>query len=204
MQSVQNIFLLLRDSEFPVSTLSRYLCGSRRLMVLPQPLPRPNEIKERPDLIRRRYDGIGVLRQILSFKKYDTPTASIYRMYEFLCADESNELMLEVQYFWRHSSDLWRLETFPNPHDVDKERYAILASIVESLTHAFNFRLEMGLRRGTSEQTEESCPPWTSRVPPLERPLDLRRHGASEFPESPSNPFTDRQIGANAGNIFSI
>lgn len=203
MHSLQSIFRLLRDSKFPIHTISSYL-RQPRYLTLPQPLPEPKELKARPDLIARRYDGIGTLRQTSNFQLHDTTTASIYRMCEFLCADDCNELMLEVQYFWNNPSDAWRLESIPDPCDLDRERYAVLASIVESLTQAFNLRLEMGLRRGTSKQQQEVCPGWTCGVPPLDYPLELRRDSDDRFPASPSNPFAERQINANAGNIFSI
>ena len=71
------------------------------------------------------------------FNRQDTATASVYRMCEFLCANESNQLMMEMQYFWDHTRpDIWTLNGLPDPQDNDIEQYAILASLVESLVLA--------------------------------------------------------------------
>lgn len=204
MQTLQSIPSLLRASEHRIDTIRRFLFGSRHQMVLPQPLPRPHEIRDRPHLVRRRYDGIVVLRQTAIFKSLDTPTASLYRMCEFLCADESDELMLEMQYFWNNSSTSWRLEAVPDPCDHDQQRYVVFASMVESLVRAFNYRLSLGLQRGAGEQREEKCPPWTRRVPALKSRLDLRGDRDIAFPEPGPDPFSNRGVDANAGNLYSI
>ncbi|KAK2801313.1 hypothetical protein FQN51_005413 [Onygenales sp. PD_10] len=53
----------------------------------------------------------------------------------------------EVEYFWFQSRQSWELHCIPDPKDPDPIRYAILASIVESMPEAFNFKLSIGMRR---------------------------------------------------------
>ena len=212
LQSFQNLGLIFGGSKRPVSILLKLALGSAERLTLPKPLPTQNKLHEHSNLIWKRYDGITVLRRIPLFNSKDTPTNSIYRMCEFLCSNESNRLMLEMQYFWDHPpSGLWRLCMIPDPQDHDTERYAVLASLVESLVLAFNNRTTLGLRRDGSytdftpdvEFGLETCPSWT-------------RHGCKgyrtdsyvwdeDFYSSVStNPFSKRNIVANAGILFSI
>lgn len=76
------------------------------------------------------------------------------------------------------------LVSIPDPQDQDPILYAILASIVEALVDAFNWRLELRTRRDntvdksehrSSNFVKEEAPPWTSRVGALEEHLDLSR-----------------------------
>lgn len=181
------------------------------LCTLPKPLPIPEDFKRDGNLIRERYQGITTLRADLCFKKRDSSTASMYRMCEFLCADESNQLMLEMQYFWNQAPlTLWSVSMIPDPCDENVERSAILASLVESLYLAFTYRHQLGLRRpGASgcappvDSGKEDCPTWTEGVPRLCSTLVLCDMDPI-FLIDQSNPFTKRNIVANAGNIFSI
>lgn len=178
-------------------------------VTLPKPLPHPRQFQESPDIIWNRYRDIVTLRQDPEFITIDTPTASMYRICEFICADEPNQIMLEMQYFWSRSS--WTLCSIPDPSDIDVERYAVLASLVESLVSAFNFRLNLGLRRdGAPDPGPETCPTWVSKVSALRNPLHLRRPFEDAFESQDlynlkaSDPFSKRNIVANAGNLFSI
>jgi hypothetical protein len=200
-----------RASEHPLPVLLKLVLGVSGGAVLPKPLPSPMDLNQQRDLIWQRYDGIVVLRQIPLFRWRDTAMASLYRMSEFLCADESNQLMLEMQYFWNHPS--WTLHQLPDPRDDDAERYAILASLVESLVLAFNYRLKLGLRRDKSHRGSdlrsqiipETCPSWTTRVTKLDRPLVLYEEDIyAQIAGTTNNAFSDRNIVANAGNLFSI
>jgi hypothetical protein len=65
-------------------------------LTLPKPLPSPRQLQEDPDLIWVRYDGIVMLRQVSQFTIHDTPVASLYRICEFICADQPNQVMLET------------------------------------------------------------------------------------------------------------
>lgn len=204
----ENLSLLIGGSAHPLQVLFKLFSGFSGGVTLPKPLPSPQELRDQKDLISRRYDGITVLRQIPSFSTQDTATASVYRMCEFLCANDSNQLMLEVQYFWDHPRpDLWALEMLPDPRDDDAERYAILASLVESLVLAFNYRLKLGLRRklateNSTSQLQENCPYWTSQVLKLQNALILYEDDI--FASISENPFRARNIVANAGNLFSV
>jgi hypothetical protein len=159
--------------------------------------------------VGRRYDGIITLRKLPLFRARDTPTMSLYRMYEFVCADMSDELMHETNYFWRRSE--WTLASIPNPHDTHHGRQAILASLVESLVSAFNQRISLGLRRTDDHHHEvivvETCPQWTADVPPLPQKLQLYEYDIyDEILDYQHNnsPFDKRNVVANAGNIWSI
>ena len=176
---------------------------------LPQPLPTPRQFQRDPDLIWHRYDDIVVLRQSSQFTGNDSPLASLYRLCEFICANEPNQIMLETKYFWSRGS--WNLHAISDPCDRDTERYAILASLVESLVYAFNYRLNLGSRReATIEPQSQSCPPWASKVPALRSQLRLRPKNEFDFEGeefeswTATNPFSRRNIVANAGNLFSI
>ena len=135
------------------------------------------------------------------FVSQDKPINSIYRMCEFICADQSNQLMLEVKYFSKQT--VWRLEDISHPLDNNSERRAILASIIESLVVAFNYKASLGVTRGGVVIAQSRCPTWTSEVGPLDRALILTQMNEEYFSGS-DNPFSRRNIRANAGNIFSF
>lgn len=178
-------------------------------VTLPKPLPSPRQFQDDPNLLWHRYDGIALLRQCPQFTQSDCPIASLYRLCEFICADESNQVMLETNYFWFRDS--WSLCSIPDPCDDNTERYAILASLVESLVYAFNYRLSLGLRRSdTADAQSEICPPWVSKVPALRDLLRLKRDNEFDFESdefvtsTAADPFSKRNIVANAGNLFSF
>ena len=219
--------LFNQGSNAPLLLSLKLLFGLGSRVASPKPRLTPKEIRllGGSHILKTRYDGITMLRQIPLFQKADDPTKSIYRMCEFLCADESNQLMLEMQYFWKNAQ--WALEGVPNPGDPNAERLAIFASVVESLVSAFNWRYSLGLRRGKlsiakedEEETEieekrghdievtypkEVCPPWTEMVLPLAYTLRLYEHDPySSLAPKKMTPFSKRNIEAHAGNLFSI
>lgn len=73
----------------------------------------------------------------------------------------------------------WALESIPDPSDSDPVRYAVLASIVEELVRAFNWRLSRGRRRDhlhvarrKGTEVYPACervkgPGWTRGVAPV-------------------------------------
>lgn len=196
----------------PLDLLQRLASGPIEQLTLPAPLPDPQHFLHNRELIWQRYDSITVLRQVSLFQRNDSPSRSIYRMCEFLSADFPNQLMLEMQYFWHHEEPQWTLAAIPDPRETNVERYAILASLVESLVTAFNARLALGLRRGResivakSDQIRstpgERAPFWTCKVPRLSYELSLYDAGPYFVPTD--EPFSNRNIIANAGNLFSI
>lgn len=206
---------LFRTCQRPMITILCLLTGYTRCLTLPEPVPSPETIIHDREIVMRRYDGITILRQLSLFSSRDTPTMSLYRMYEFVSGGFENQLMLETNYFWSHST--WALAALPDPHDTNRERQAILACLVESLVNAFNMRTSLGMRRDEKKHHKsemEQCPPWTAKVPPL--PHELRLYDENEYDElfteffedfvrrKDSSPFRKRNVFANAGNIWSI
>lgn len=113
-----------------------------------------------------------------------TPTASLYRMYEYLVTGYIAGLRTEIEFFFNQPS--WAVSEIPDPQDPDPERYAILAGIPYYLMITFNRLIERGLPRNSpaiiaGPEMEarlrpqpvvlEEEPSWTSRVPKLEQIL---------------------------------
>ncbi|KAF2718144.1 hypothetical protein K431DRAFT_231406 [Polychaeton citri CBS 116435] len=205
----QGLTFLFGGSRHPLQILYSLFWGFPASFPLPDPLLTPAELRQDSNVVSERHDGIIVLRHTPLFTWRDTPLRSIYRMYEFLCIEESNQLMLETRYFW---DSPWKLGMIPDPGDANLERYAVIASIVESLELAFRYRYSLGSRRPRYpsrlsgnpkyEDSEFACPSWTSAVPRLSSPLILTEQSLPPFVHS--NPFSERNIVANAGNMFSI
>jgi hypothetical protein len=118
--------------------------------------------------------------------------------------------MLESAYFWRHSD--WPIKDIPDPQDPDPVRYAVLASLVEELVDAFNFKIERGLRRGVeiydSDHTAlaqeenkplEVCPAWAMQAPGLPQEVNFGRVGDGSMPA-----FRRRDIIADASQLRNI
>jgi hypothetical protein len=115
----------------------------------------------------------------------------------------------ECEYFFFHGEKSWRLSGVPDPKDPDPARYAVLASMVEALVHAFNWRLELGLRRDKSvdlsEQratnfVPEEAPAWVATVKPSPEPLHL----AKSEDGTPSPYFSKRNIRAPTGYLYTV
>lgn len=95
-----------------------------------------------------RNAGVYDLTLIPLWRWRDTPQQSFYRMYETFCAEQGNLLGYETEYFWKHHDPSWALSLLPDPRDDDDpERYAVMAWLAEDVEDAFNWRLELGLRR---------------------------------------------------------
>lgn len=209
LQIRRSLRLLFSGTEKPFRHILELIWIWPWKLKVPLPCPSPATLFANPDLIWERYDGITVRRRIPLFYLRDTPTRSVYRMCEFICANQTNQLMLEFQYFWFHPcADRWTVDSIPDPIDeLDPERIAILASLIECLTVAFKFRFSYGFQR--SERPEHSGyhqhlatnPAWTARVPPLPFHLVLT-HALGEA--NPGNPFKNRNITVNEGNLYNI
>ncbi|KAL2756331.1 hypothetical protein ACRALDRAFT_210495 [Sodiomyces alcalophilus JCM 7366] len=158
-------------------------------------------------LLSLRQPGILQLYYIPLFRMRDTSLCSLYRCYEDLCARDLVMLSYECDYFFSHSEPHWRLSRLPDPRESDPVRSAVLASLVEALAIAFNWKLRLGLRRCGSQSEEvgdqvpqdllETAPPWTTKVRPLAGKLDLR---LSEQ-DDPDPSFLKRNIYASTGYI---
>ncbi|OAA71253.1 hypothetical protein ISF_01804 [Cordyceps fumosorosea ARSEF 2679] len=152
------------------------------------------------------------LRAIPLFCLRDTPLCSLYRLYEELCSGELVFLDYESSYFFFHNEPSWRLSQIADPKDPDIGRYTVLASFVEALVVAFNWKIEQGLRRKGTYALEmgdnddyqlflEAPPSWTSRVKPLAEPLDLMPLNCKDG----TNPtFQKRNIKAPMGYLYSV
>jgi len=175
--------------------------------------PLPLEILKRPETgLEYLYrDGhYHQLRSIWFFTIRDTPLRSLYRLCVSTCAQEHGEIMLESAYFWRHGN--WPTRDIPDPKDPDPVRYAMLASLVEELVEAFNYKIGLGLRRGVElydtdyhalaeEENKplEVCPAWTATVGPLDNTVVFGNEGDYGMPA-----FRKRNIIADANQMRNI
>ncbi|KAI1142185.1 hypothetical protein F5Y05DRAFT_216937 [Hypoxylon sp. FL0543] len=115
-----------------------------------------------------------------------TPTASLYRMYEYLVVGYIIGLRTEIEFFFNQPS--WAVAAIPDPEDPDPQRYAILSVLPYYLVNAFNRLIERGLPRGSpaiiaGDEAErelrakgvvlEEEPAWASKVPPLTETLTI-------------------------------
>lgn len=120
----------------------------------------------------------------IALTKGRTPTASLYRMYEYLVTGFTFGLRTEIEFFFNQPK--WAVSALPDPKDQDPQRYAILAVLPYYLTVAFNRLIERGLPRGapaiiTGDEAEaelrsrpivlEEEPSWVADVPKLEQTL---------------------------------
>ncbi|KAI0147577.1 hypothetical protein GGR57DRAFT_247386 [Xylariaceae sp. FL1272] len=116
-----------------------------------------------------------------------TPTASLYRMYEYIVVGFTMGLRTEIEFFF-NQGPTWAVSHIPDPKDADPQRYAILSVLPFYLCKAFNRLIERGLPRGSpaiiagNEELEElrsrpivleKEPEWVARVPPLAERLVL-------------------------------
>lgn len=112
----------------------------------------------------------------LPFLFKDSPSASFYRIHQFLVLDMNTQLRNELEYFCTVHSD-WSVADLPDPTDThDPGRYAALAALTYLLCEAFNRRVELGLPRDTPPIVEdweelarrpkvlEHVPTWATNV----------------------------------------
>lgn len=151
--------------------------------------------------IHERHEGLQQLQALPLFAYRDTPTRSVYRMYEFLCAGLHYMLQEEISHFYFHPCpDVWRVEDIPDPRDSDPLRYAIVAGIVETLAESFTWRQKGGLRRDGSIDFDPDAPAvlppaWTRLVPAV--PVPAVFHDGFIAKE---NCFTRRNV--HMGNAY--
>ncbi|KAI9807058.1 MAG: hypothetical protein M1825_005775 [Sarcosagium campestre] len=207
-------FRRIRMSPDPWSTFFLLFSPWPLRFPLPCPIPSVEELQENgEDVIDERQLGMRLLMNLPLFRARDTPLRSLYRLCEDICAKQLIMMGYECEYFFFHKELRWSLERLPDPQDEDPIRYAVLASMAEALVDAFNWRLELGLRRNKvrdeSEQRrtnfiKEVAPPWTSKVGPLEKPLNLvspenERTGITAEPN-----FLRRNIRAENGYLYTV
>lgn len=147
-----------------------------------------------------------------------TPTASLYRMYEYLVLGYTTGLRTEIEYFFNQPS--WAVAAIPDPADPDPERYAILAALPYYLVTAFNRLIERGLPRGSPaiiagaaeveelrarEVVLEREPSWAAEVPPLSSVLVIPDRFSEEPPEEArSKRFLDMNIIVEAFHVLFV
>ncbi|KAE8355113.1 hypothetical protein BDV28DRAFT_57883 [Aspergillus coremiiformis] len=139
---------------------------------LPEPVP-PQDILDNISLFEARQPPADLinLRSIPIWRARDTPVRSLYRIYEAMAARQYTAISSEVEYFWKQVRQSWAVHRIPDPGDHDPIRYALLASIAEELANAFNWRLEMGMRRDVTQNIyrdtfDDELPPFTPEVAP--------------------------------------
>lgn len=124
----------------------------------------------------------------------NTPTESLYRMYQYTVTSSTIDFRNEVEYFFNQAS--WAVCDIPDPKDyADPARYAIVAVLPYHLVKAFNRLIERGLPRDspciiTSVEMEEELksrkivrevmPEWTKHVPRLEETLVIPPPGKAD------------------------
>lgn len=156
--------------------------------------------------------NIRQLHEMPLFRVRDAPLCSLYRLYEDLCTGNIIMMGYESTYFFYHSETTWQLSQVPDPEDNDLVRYSLLASFVEALVAAFNWKLEQGLRRDGSQISGEedndsvqvileTPPSWTSKVKPIAKRLDLRPPNNTD---SLDLAFQRRNIEAPMGYLYSV
>lgn len=150
--------------------------------------------------------------------KGHTPTASLYRMYEYLVTGFIIGLRSEIEHFFNQPS--WAVSMIPDPKDPDPERYAILAVLPYYLVVAFNRLIERGLPRDspaiiTSEEMEEELrarpivreeePSWVREVPKLEQTLVIpKKSGEVPDEDRRSAPFLQKNIIAEEPHVLFV
>ncbi|KAL2016914.1 hypothetical protein VTK56DRAFT_2875 [Thermocarpiscus australiensis] len=146
------------------------------------------------------------------------PTASLYRMYEYLVVGYTAGLRSEIEYFVNQPS--WAVSTIPDPKDPEPERYALLAVLPSCLVMAFNRLIERGLPRGspaiiidTTAEDElraraivlEMEPHWVAKVPALEQTLVIPDASDKEPEEtSRSRRFLAMNIVAEESHVLFV
>jgi len=187
------------------------------------PLPKllaPKDIADNEALFNRHHPYISDLRYIPIWTIRDTPLRAIYRLYEILMTREFVLLRRECEYIWKRPGRKWSLYSIPDPCDPDPIRYAILASIVEELVKAFNWRLQHGQRRTGENITRsievpwpkfdpEITPSWTALVPPIktknlcELPSNIVKDGQLVLADGGCENFTRRNFDADTRYLYT-
>ncbi|RDL35156.1 Uncharacterized protein BP5553_07087 [Venustampulla echinocandica] len=186
---------------------------------LPEPLA-PKDIADNEALFNRHHPDIFQLRYIPIWAIRDTPLRAIYRLYEVLMTREFVLLRLECEYMWRQLGRKWSLHSIPDPCDPDPVRYAMLASTVEELVRAFNWRLQHGQRRNGRnvrrsmenpwpKYDPEVTPSWTASVPPIqeedlcELPSDMVQNGQLFLGDGGCENFIRRNFDAPTRYLYT-
>ncbi|KAI1073456.1 hypothetical protein F5B20DRAFT_514219 [Whalleya microplaca] len=146
-----------------------------------------------------------------------TPTASLYRMYEYLVLDFTIGLRTEIEFFFNQPS--WAVAAITDPEDPDPERYAILSVLPHYLVKAFNRLIERGLPRGSpaiiaGDEVEDELrarpvvleeePKWTAKVPRLSETLTIPDPSDGTPEEYRSERFLSMNIIAEEPHVLFV
>lgn len=205
-----------------VSRLRECSQGARHIRRLLWPFPwhfRPQQppadivnVGSNDKIVHVLHPDIRQLQCMPLFRARDTPLCSLYRMFEDLCTRQDVWMGYECQYFFYHSEPRWRLSQIPDPRAKDPAIAAGLASLVDAMVTAFNWKLELGIRRtGRNDSTDdrvrnfepEIAPAWVAEVPALEKLLDLHTNPHRKEGE-PHPAFLERNIKACVGRIYDV
>lgn len=177
------------------------------------PLLPVEAVGQRLDIINERQAAILQLRSIPIFRMRDTPLRSLYRLVEDVCACDFIMMGYECTYFFFHTESRWLLSAVPDPRDDDPVRYAMLASMMEALVDAFNWRLELGIRRdNTLDRSEkratnfkrEVAPSWTAKVEGVQNKLIFNEEGWTESDMTEERNFWKRNIKVPNGYLYTV
>ncbi|ERF74189.1 hypothetical protein EPUS_03379 [Endocarpon pusillum Z07020] len=119
----------------------------------------------------------------------------------------------ESDYFFRQVSVRSQLSRMPGPSDDYFARYAILASLVETLVDAFNWKMQLGIRRGEEAALDRSvnratnfskeAPSWTRNIGVIGKPPSLIDRD-KEPHANPEENFSKRNIEAGVGYLYTV
>lgn len=156
----------------------------------------------------------------VAFAKGRTPTATLYRMYEYLVVGYEFGLRSEIQFCFNQPKPRWAVSAIPDPADPDPARYAVLAALPHYLVKAFNWLIERGLPRGSpaiisgEEEMDalkaqpvvlEEVPAWVAKVPPLAERLVIPTPSGDEVPESAwSEHFLEKNIVVQEPSVIFV
>ncbi|KAF9495714.1 hypothetical protein BDN71DRAFT_1390971 [Pleurotus eryngii] len=131
----------------------------------------------------------------------DTPSASFYRLYQFLVIDWTVQFRNELEYFWGQAS--WALADLPDPDPSPKLRKVVMAGLTRIMEQAYNRLISRGLPRDAPAVVQdwdelkarprilETIPKWAEdlAMTPMDPVVELPdRFGAipneKEVPES--------------------
>lgn len=182
---------------------------------IPPQLPVSALLEDRGIIMRRKMFDVSYteLRFVPLFCMRDTPLRALYRLYECTCTVSENETMEEGMYIF-HRQPQWRIKDISDPKDSDPLRYAILASLTETMVEAFNYKIKLGLRRGItnekplliasfakeSDPPYEEPPPWCATVGPLQDALILD----PRFKISAHKHFRKRSIVVHVEQLWNV
>ena len=227
LQLRNSLIRLGHQHQYPLLTLLRmFIPYPSWFFPIPGPFPLRaliEDTKNETGIITSHFGDIHNLRAIPIWRMRDTPLRSIYRLYELHLADHYALMGWETEYFFYRRD--WKLGDIPDPRDPDPLRYAIIASIVDELHEAVNWRLSLGLRRHGEHVyreedgdpwppfTPEELPDWTKKVAPIDKdllrlsvpPESLDKEGNLVLEANGKNPnFARRNIITNTGWLYTI